>query len=83
MKINVKIKPNSKKEEIKKIDDKNFIVAVKEPPVEGKANKALLQALKKVLLRMNFYLSFHYSVFLIKHLLMGHLLTFFTITNIF
>ena len=43
----VKIKPNSKKEEIKKIDDKNFIVAVKEPPVGGKANKALVRILAK------------------------------------
>ena len=47
MRITVKIKPNSKKEEIKKIDDKNFIVAVKEPPVDGKANKALVKALAK------------------------------------
>lgn len=47
MKIIVKIKPNSRKEEIRKIDDKNFIVAVKEPPVDGKANKALVKALAK------------------------------------
>jgi len=47
MKIIVKIKPNSKKEGIKKIDDKNFIVAVKEPPVDGKANKALVKSLAK------------------------------------
>ena len=47
MKIIVKIKPNSRKEEIKKIDDKNFIVAVKEPPVDGKANKALVKTMAK------------------------------------
>ena len=45
MKIIAKIKPNSRKEEIKKIDDKNFIVAVKEPPIDGKANKAIVKAL--------------------------------------
>lgn len=47
MKIIVKIKPNSRKEEIRKIDDKNFIVAVKEPPVDGKANKALVKNMAK------------------------------------
>lgn len=47
MKITVKIKPNSRKEEIRKIDDKNFIVAVKEPPIEGKANKALVKTMAK------------------------------------
>ena len=47
MKITVKIKPNSKKEEIRKIDDKNFIVAVKEAPVDGKANRALVKTLAK------------------------------------
>ncbi len=43
MRVTVKIKPNSKKEEIKKIDDKNFVVAVKEPPFGGKANRALVK----------------------------------------
>ncbi|MBI2558721.1 DUF167 domain-containing protein [Candidatus Woesearchaeota archaeon] len=47
MKITVKIKPNSKKEEIKKIDGTNFFIAVKEPPIDGKANKALVKALAK------------------------------------
>ena len=47
MRIIVKIKPNSKKEEIKKIDDKKFIVAVKEPPIDGKENKALVKTLAK------------------------------------
>lgn len=49
MRITVKIKPNSKKGYIKKIDDANFLVAVKEPPVDGKANKALVKTLAKYL----------------------------------
>ena len=47
MKITVKTKPNSKKTEIKKINDTNLIVAVKEPPIDGKANKAVVKALAK------------------------------------
>ena len=45
MKIFVKAKPNAKEELIKKIDGINFIVAVKEPPIKGKANKAIVRAL--------------------------------------
>ena len=47
MKITVKTKLNSKKAEIKKINDTNLIVAVKEPPVDGKANKAIVKTLAK------------------------------------
>ena len=47
MRITVKIKPNSKKEEIKNMGNANFIVAVKEQPIDGKANKALVKALAK------------------------------------
>ncbi len=45
MKINVTAKPSSKKPGITKIDDLNYIVAVKEPPVEGRANRAIEKAL--------------------------------------
>jgi len=45
MKIFVKAKPLAKEEYIKKIDELNYIVAVKEPPKKGKAN----QAIKKLL----------------------------------
>ena len=47
MRILVKIKPNSKKEKIEKINDANFLIAVKEPPVDGKANKAIVKTLAK------------------------------------
>lgn len=45
MKISVKAKPNSKHEKIEKIDDINYVVCVKEPPENGKANLAIKNAL--------------------------------------
>jgi len=44
MKIQVKVKPSSKTEEISQEGD-NFIVKVKEPPKEGKANQAVIKLL--------------------------------------
>lgn len=44
MKIQVRIKPNSKKPGIEKAEDGTWIVSVKEPAIEGKANEALLKA---------------------------------------
>jgi len=45
MKIFVKAKPNAKEEGIKKLDEINYVVSVKEPPVKGKANEAIRNAL--------------------------------------
>ncbi len=45
MKIFVKAKPGSKKEEVRRIDGLHFEVNVKEPPREGKANRAILKVL--------------------------------------
>jgi len=45
MKIFVKAKPNSKKECVEKVSETNLIVAVKEPPVKGRANTAIQRAL--------------------------------------
>ena len=44
MKIQVKVKPNSKTEELSREGD-IFIVKVKEPPKEGKANQAVTKLL--------------------------------------
>ena len=44
MKINVKVKPSSKTEEISREGD-SFIVKVKKPPKEGKANQAVIKLL--------------------------------------
>ena len=44
MKIQVKVKPNSRTEEVSHEGD-SFIVKVKEPPHEGKANQAVVKLL--------------------------------------
>ena len=44
MKIRVKVVPNSKHEKVTGTGD-YFVVRVKEPPKEGKANKAVIKAL--------------------------------------
>lgn len=56
MKIFVQAKPNSREEKIEKIDppshkaldgqgDYYFVVSVKEPPIQGRANAAIIKAL--------------------------------------
>lgn len=45
MKINVKAKPSAREEEVVKTDETNFMVSVKEPPVQGRANAAIARAL--------------------------------------
>lgn len=47
MKINVKAKPNSHEQKVEKIDEQNFVVSVKEPPVNGMANRAIVKALSE------------------------------------
>ncbi len=47
MKIFVKARPNSKNENIKKLSDTNFEICVKEPPVKGRANAAIMMALAR------------------------------------
>jgi uncharacterized protein (TIGR00251 family) len=44
MKIQVKVKPNSRTEDVSQEGD-SFIVRVKEPPREGKANLAVIKLL--------------------------------------
>ena len=45
MKIFVTAKPGAKEERVEKIDETHFFIAVKEPPVQGRANRAILKAL--------------------------------------
>lgn len=45
MKIIVKAKPGSREDKIEKIDDSNYVVSVKAPPSEGKANAAIIKLL--------------------------------------
>lgn len=44
MKVFVLAKPAAKEEKVEAIDDTHFRVWVKEPPVKGKANEAVIRA---------------------------------------
>ena len=43
MTISVKVKPKAKSEGVRVIDAKHFEVSVKEPPDEGRANRAVIR----------------------------------------
>ncbi len=47
MKIIVKVKPGAKNDKIEKVDEANYIVSVKEPPIGGQANAAIIKLLAK------------------------------------
>jgi len=45
--INVSVKPNSKEEKIEKLSEGNYLVFLREPAKDNKANIALLKLLSK------------------------------------
>ena len=45
MKIFVKAKPNAREEKIEKISENSYVVSVKAPPVQGQANRAIIEVL--------------------------------------
>ncbi len=45
MKIIIKAKPGHREDKIEKVDEKNYIVYVKAPPVDGKANESIIKLL--------------------------------------
>ena len=45
MKITIRVKPNARKNEVKQIDTRNYIVSVTAPPVEGRANEKVVEVL--------------------------------------
>ena len=45
MKIIVKAKPGYREDKIEKIDNNNYIVCVTSPPIDGKANAAIVKLL--------------------------------------
>ena len=47
MRINVKVKPNARKNEVKQIDANNFEVLTTATPENGKANKSVIEVLAK------------------------------------
>ncbi|EMJ98439.1 TIGR00251 family protein [Leptospira sp. B5-022] len=44
VKIQIRVKPNSKKPSVTKGEDGVWVIAVKEPAIEGKANDAVVRA---------------------------------------
>ncbi|MEK7069910.1 MAG: DUF167 domain-containing protein [Patescibacteria group bacterium] len=47
MRISVKAKTNAKKELLEKLNDNEFVVSVKEPPIDGRANWAICRVIAK------------------------------------
>lgn len=47
MKFSIKVKTNSKKTKIEKIGKDSYIVFVKDAPIEGRANEAVVRILAK------------------------------------
>lgn len=45
MKIKVKVKPNSRHQKMEQSDDGIWIIRLKSPPVDGKANQELIKLL--------------------------------------
>jgi len=46
-KLSVKVKPNAKQSVLTVLDDGSYLAQLKAPPVDGKANKALIDLLAK------------------------------------
>jgi uncharacterized protein (TIGR00251 family) len=49
MKFTVKVKPNSRKNEVKRAEDGTLTIFVTDPPREGKANEKLIKLLSEYL----------------------------------
>ena len=45
--LKIKVKPNSEKQEIEKIDEENYKISLKSKPENNKANIELIKLLKK------------------------------------
>ena len=47
MKISVRVKPGAREEKVEEIGEGQFAVWVREPPIEGRANRAVMDALAR------------------------------------
>jgi uncharacterized protein (TIGR00251 family) len=47
VKISVKAKPGSREEKVEETGPGEFVVSVKEPPVQGRANAAIVRVLRE------------------------------------
>ncbi|MDX2216206.1 MAG: DUF167 domain-containing protein [Oculatellaceae cyanobacterium bins.114] len=45
--IQIKVKPNAKKQAVQMAEDGSWVIHLKSPPVDGKANAELIQVLAK------------------------------------
>ncbi|HIK16210.1 MAG TPA: DUF167 domain-containing protein [Leptolyngbyaceae cyanobacterium M33_DOE_097] len=45
--LRIKVKPNARKQEIREEADGSWVVQLKSPPIDGKANEELIQLLSK------------------------------------
>jgi len=45
MKIQVRVKPNARKNEVKQLEGNSYLVSVTAPPVDGKANEKVIEVL--------------------------------------
>ena len=45
MDLFIKAQPNSRNDKVEKIDNNHFIISVKEPPIKGRANQAIIKVL--------------------------------------
>lgn len=45
MRIMVRVKPNARKNEVRQLDESQFLISVTAPPVEGKANEKVIELL--------------------------------------
>ncbi len=45
MRLTIRVKPNARRNEVKEVERNIYIVSVTAPPVEGKANKMVIETL--------------------------------------
>jgi uncharacterized protein (TIGR00251 family) len=57
MKLTVKVKPNSRKNEVKRAEDGTLTIFVTDPPIEGKANEKLIELLAEYFKKPKRYIS--------------------------
>lgn len=45
MRVDIKVKPNARNTRVEPLEDGGLLVSVKAPPVDGKANEAVIRAI--------------------------------------
>jgi uncharacterized protein (TIGR00251 family) len=51
MRIRVRVRANARKNEVKQLDQNQFLISVTAPPVEGKANEKVIELLAEYFCR--------------------------------